>query len=166
MQNLVRRICVATLIAGAALVSSVATGATYAPVGPFHSSSGTLVLKTPSTFQLAVTCGISVAGEVTAAGAVNVTNTTFSGSNSICSFIHVTNPGWAVTANTYLSSVASNFQFYVTGFGGATSYCGPSSFNVSWSGALQTWTATNQALSGQCTIVSMEMYLPSLTVNP
>lgn len=165
MQNLVQRICAATLIAGAALVSSVAAGATYAPVGPFHSSTGTITLKTPSTFQTPITCAISIAGEVNAAGVVNVTNTVISGSNATCSLIHVSAPTWSVTANGFTISTASGLQFYISGGFPPTSNCGPSSFFVSWSGALQTMSVTNQVMSGQCTIVSMEMWFPYLTVN-
>ena len=165
MQNLMQRVCTAVLISAGVMVSSIAAGATIGPVGPFHSLSGKLILKSPATFQNPLTCNVSFAGEVDGYGVAKINAVLFSGASTYCQNIRVAHIPWSMKAVGQVTLNITDIEFSLTGFPGAQSYCGPSTISTSWRPPIQQVEASNQALSGNCTITSLEVVFPSLNVS-
>ncbi len=153
-----------TAFALCSVVASMASAATISPEGPFTTNPGSIIVKSPSSFGAAVTCGITFTGKVIGGVAMIYTaNTT--GSGQCFSQPVVIFPPWVLSAtrgNTGLTM--TNVSYKIQSI--PATNCGPTSILVSWDPNTKTLSSANQSLSGNCTVVSLSVGAPSLTVNP
>lgn len=143
--------------------ASAATAATIAPAGASFTAPGTITVRSPASLQQPVTCNITFTGKVSANGAsASITGATVSGSNSLCSVPQMKNLPWTLTVSSTTSGTVTGVAFSIL-----SSNCGPGTINASWSNAANTLSASNQALSGSCTITSLSVKpSPAFTVSP
>jgi hypothetical protein len=166
MKSLKTLVCVTSfaLCFGAA---SMASAATIGPVGQtFSTPGGTITVKSPSSFQAPVTCSINFTGVVNANGTATINGATVGGSNMLCSLPKMKNfptPGWVLTAASTTAGTVTNVGYTISSL--VNTDCGPSNIQVAWNGT--TLSATNQALSGNCTVSSLSVTpTPALVITP
>lgn len=169
MKSLKALVCLSSfaLLFGAA---SMASAVSITPEGPFTTEAGTIVVTSPSSAELPITCGITFGGNVSA-GVATITSATLTG-GGLCNLPKLKNvpaPGWVLTANSFNAS---------TGIGNGTvsnvgwtvafppSNCGAGTINGEWNQATRTLTGKNQPLSGNCAVQSLTVKVPSLSVTP
>ncbi|WP_248750013.1 alkane oxidation protein activator PraB [Pseudomonas sp. MWU15-20650] len=160
MKSLKTLVCVASfaLCFGAA---SMATAATITPDGPFSTSAGSIVVKSPSSFGAAVTCGITFTGNVSG-GVASINGATLTG-GGLCSLPTLTNLPWVLTATAPTAGNVTNVGYKIASI--PATNCGPTPIVVAWDAASKKLTATNQSLSGNCTVVSLDVTAPTLSVQ-
>lgn len=157
------------LCLGAASLASAAT--IGAPGQTFNTPGGSITVKSPSSYGAAVTCSIDFHGVVNANGTATIDGATVSGSNPLCGLPKMKgfpNPGWTLALNTNPDNTVTKGTVtnvgYTIAFIPATN-CGPTTIDVTWDGT--SLHATNQALSGSCTVVSLDATpSPAVTVTP
>ena len=152
--------------------ASLASAATIGPAGTlFTTPGGNITVKSPSSFQAAVTCDIEFKGRVNSDGTATIYDATVSGSNPLCGLPKMKGfptPGWVLSLDTNPDGTVTKGTVtnvgYTISFIPATN-CGPTNIDVTWDGtALH---ATSQPLSGSCTVVSLNATpSPALTVTP
>ncbi|WP_124378193.1 alkane oxidation protein activator PraB [Pseudomonas synxantha] len=161
MGSLLRRVASTLLLTSGVGVGSVALAAEFSPAGPFTSAAGTLTIRTPSTFGSPLTCGLTVAGNVSAFTGVHINTFSITGPG-FCSLLKTTVLGWRVNAFSPTSALVDDVGFSIT-IPPAT-HCGPNQIYASWNYASHQLTVFNQALSGNCTLERMELTLPTLSI--
>ncbi|MGB3124779.1 MAG: alkane oxidation protein activator PraB [Pseudomonas sp.] len=167
MKSFKTLVCVTSfaLCVGAA---SMASAASISPEGPFTTTAGSIVVQSPSSFGGSVTCGITFSG-VVSGGVATINNAALTG-GGLCglpTLKSIPSPGWKLTALSGTTGQVENVGYTIkkTIVIPATD-CGPSTISVTWNAAAHTLTASNQALSGGCNIVSLTTTAAGLTVNP
>lgn len=154
-----------TVCMGAA---SMANAYSITPINTDFTAPGTITVKSPSSFQAAVNCTATFAGRVDGAGVAKINTVTVSG-GGLCNLPQITGLPWTLTAtgpNGVLSGTVSNVGYTIAStFLYPASNCGPSTINVGYNGSALT--ASNQNLSGSCTVVSLSVTpSPALTIIP
>ncbi|AZF37270.1 protein activator of alkane oxidation PraB [Pseudomonas sp. R4-39-08] len=161
MKSLKTLVC-ATSFAMCFGAASMASAASVSPDGPFSTNAGTIVVKSPSSFGAAVTCGITFTGNVSG-GVASINGATLTG-GGLCSLPTLTNLPWVLTASTGTTGTVTNVGYKITSI--PATNCGPTPIAVNWAAGTKTLSAANQSLSGNCTVVSLNVVAPTLTVNP
>ncbi|KAB0570352.1 protein activator of alkane oxidation PraB [Pseudomonas palleroniana] len=161
MKSLKTLVC-ATSFAMCFGAASMASAASVSPDGPFSTSAGTIVVKSPSSFGAAVTCGITFTGNVSG-GVASINGATLTG-GGLCALPTLTNLPWVLTAATGTTGTVTNVGYKISSI--PATNCGPTTIAVAWNPSSKTLSAANQALSGNCTVVSLSVAAPTLTVNP
>lgn len=160
MKSLKTLVC-ATSFAMCFGAASVATAASVSPEGPFSTNAGTIVVKSPSSFGAAVTCGITFTGNVSG-GVASINGASLTG-GGLCSLPTLTNIPWVLTAASATTGTVTNVGYKISSI--PATNCGPTTINVAWTPGTKTLSAANQSLSGNCTVVSLSVVAPSLSVN-
>lgn len=161
MKSLKTLVC-ATSFALCFGAASMASAASVSPDGPFSTNAGTIVVKSPSSFGAAVTCGITFTGNVSGGVAsINGASLTCGG---LCALPTLTNLPWVLTAATGTTGTVTNVGYKISSI--PATNCGPTTIAVAWTPGTKTLSATNQSLTGNCTVVSLNVVAPTLTVNP
>ncbi|MFL9675593.1 alkane oxidation protein activator PraB [Pseudomonas marginalis] len=166
MQALIRCACKTVSMLVVVLISSVCMGATFSPVGPFGSITGTLTLKSPSSLQIPIKCDIRMSGQVSQDGTVSITNSVISGANTLCQYTRTGSTPWTLSATSLAGVTMSNVQFSIFGPGVIQSACGPSTLSAGWTGSFRQLNASSQVLSGSCTLISLEVLFWYLDIVP
>ncbi|MCS3417580.1 protein activator of alkane oxidation PraB [Pseudomonas yamanorum] len=161
MKSLKTLVC-ATSFAVCFGAASMASAASISPDGPFSTSAGTIVVKSPSSFGAAVTCGITFTGNVSG-GVASINGASLTG-GGLCGLPTLTNLPWVLTAATGTTGSVTNVGYKITSI--PATNCGPTTIAVTWTPGSKTLSAANQALTGNCTVVSLSVVAPTLTVNP
>ena len=161
MKSLKTLVC-ATSFALCFGAASMASAASITPDGPFTTNPGTIVVKSPSSFGAAVTCGITFTGNVSG-GVASINGASLTG-GGLCALPTLTNLPWVLTAATSTTGTVTNVGYKITSL--PSTNCGPTPIAVAWTAASKTLSASNQSLSGNCTVVSLSVVAPTLTVNP
>ncbi|MGY2196428.1 alkane oxidation protein activator PraB [Pseudomonas gingeri] len=162
----------ATAIAVCLGAASMANAVSITPAGTYSPlASGTITVKSPSSLQAAVTCNISFDGTVNADGTVDITGASVSGSNQLCGLPKMKiPPAWKLTATSLTGSTAvgnvTNVGYTITFPPFPATNCGPSTIAVAFDNTTHKLTASNQALSGSCTVVTLDVTASALTVIP
>ncbi|AZF10725.1 protein activator of alkane oxidation PraB [Pseudomonas sp. R2-37-08W] len=161
MKSLKTLVC-ATSFAMCFGAASMASAASVSPDGPFSTNAGTIVVKSPSSFGAAVTCGITFTGNVSG-GVASINGATLTG-GGLCALPTLTNLPWVLTAATGTTGTVTNVGYKINSI--PATNCGPTPIAVTWAAGTKTLSAANQSLSGNCTVVSLNVVAPTLTVNP
>ncbi|NWE14422.1 alkane oxidation protein activator PraB [Pseudomonas yamanorum] len=167
MQSLVKTALLGSMLAALGVASSMAVAAGFSPPGPFSGTNGSVVLKLPSTFQAPMTCGLSLSGAIDANG-VAIISSAVPATNGLCPLLKVTGLPWTVNLSSTTQGSLNNIGFSMAKLGvPGDSVCGPVNVVASWDNSTHVLSATNQAMSGYCTLVSLNATLTgSLTTNP
>ncbi|MFC6300901.1 protein activator of alkane oxidation PraB [Pseudomonas sp. CCM 7893] len=160
MKSLKTLVC-ATSFAMCFGAASMATAASVSPEGPFSTNAGTIVVKSPSSFGAAVTCGITFTGNVSG-GVASINGATLTG-GGLCGLPKLTNIPWVLTAASPTTGTVTNVGYQITSI--PATNCGPTTIAVAWTAGTKTLSAASQALSGNCTVVSLSVVAPTLSVN-
>ncbi|MBT2372276.1 alkane oxidation protein activator PraB [Pseudomonas fluorescens] len=160
MKSLKTLVC-ATSFAMCFGAASMATAASVSPEGPFSTNAGTIVVKSPSSFGAAVTCGITFTGNVSG-GVASINGASLTG-GGLCSLPTLTNIPWVLTAASATTGTVTNVGYKIASV--PATNCGPTTINVAWTPGTKTLSAANQSLSGNCTVVSLSVVAPTLSVN-
>ncbi|KAA8695528.1 MULTISPECIES: alkane oxidation protein activator PraB [Pseudomonas] len=174
MKSFKTLVCVSSfaLCFGAA---SMASAASFSPVGATFvtGATGSIEVKSPSSFQNSVTCKAVFEGKVRADGKADITKVTISqGTSSLCDLPQITGLPWLLEPLTATTGKAHNvgYKIVTPGFPPPTN-CGPSSIDVLLSSTPApspsiTLTANNQPLSGSCTVVKLNVGATGVTIVP
>jgi len=163
MKSLKPLVC-ASAFALCSVVSSMASAATISPEGPFTTNPGSIIVKSPSSFGAAVTCGITFTGKVIG-GVATIYNAAITGGGLCILQPVVIFPPWVLSVTRGSTGLTmTNVSYKLQSI--PTTNCGPTSILVSWDPNTKTLSSTNQSLSGNCTVVSLSVGAPTLTVNP
>ena len=162
MKSLKTLVC-ATSFALCFGAASMANAAWIGPEGTFKTDQGTIVVKSPSSFQAPVTCQITFEGSVNG-GIASITKATVGG-GGLCNLPTMTNLPWVLVASPGGTTGTVTNVGYTINFVPATN-CGPTTINVAWNASTKTLSASGQSLTGNCTVSSLSVAAPSLTVNP
>jgi len=134
-------------------VASVANAATITPKGANFTAPGTITVRSPASFNIPTTCNITFTGQVAADGSyASINSVAVSGSNSLCGVPKMTGLPWKLVATSTTTGQVAGVAFSIL-----SSNCGPSTVNGSWSNSTNTLAASNQSLSGNCTIDSLSV---------
>lgn len=130
---------------------------------PFSATSAPLE-TTLSKGSISANCVATFNGTITPAGIVNITSTTFTGTNSLCGLIKGsasgTNP-WTGQADSATQLTINNAQVNVTLLG----QCGPSKVVTSWTDANSSLTFSNAALAPDCKVTGTVVTSPKFHVQ-
>ncbi len=155
-----------TVCMGAA---SMVSAASFSPPNATFTtlSGGTIVVKSPSSFNASVTCDISFTGTVRANGsAAEITSAKVSGDNKLCSKPKLTNLPWVLSPSGTVTNVGYTIDAVPPVIPGTN--CGPTTISVSLvnvAGGVAL-SASNKALSGGCTVVSLNVTAPGVSIVP
>ncbi|MGF6094643.1 alkane oxidation protein activator PraB [Pseudomonas sp. 18175] len=164
-----------TLVSLSALVvcmgaASMASAVSLSPLNTNFTAAGTIVVKSPSSFQLPITCNVTFTGNVDNVGLGKITGVAVSGSSSLCGLPQITGTPWTLTATTLTAPTAvgtvDNVGYTISGSGLIPSNCGPSTIAVAYNNTTKVLTATNQSLAGSCTVQSLSVTVVSATSTP
>ncbi|AYJ51645.1 alkane oxidation protein activator PraA [Rhodococcus sp. P1Y] len=146
-------IAAAVAVAGATLGAGSASAATISPANTAFTAPGTIVVTTPASFGLPVTCSISLSGSTSADGSsAAITAAQISGSNRLCGLPQLKNLPWTLTPTSATTGEVSNVGFSLLGYN-----CGPATLAGTFDNMTNTLTSTNQPMSGNCTINSLSV---------
>lgn len=146
-------IAAAVAVAGATLGAGSASAATISPANTDFTAPGTIVVTTPASFGLPVTCSISLSGSTSADGSsAAITAAQISGSNRLCGLPQLKNLPWTLTPTSATTGEVSNVGFSLLGYN-----CGPATLAGTFDNMTNTLTSTNQPMSGNCTINSLSV---------
>lgn len=155
--------------------ASMACAATISPAGAAFTTAagGTITVKSPSSFGAAVTCNISFTGAVNAAGTgASINSAAVSGSNPLCNLPTMTNLPWVLTppATGISPGTATNVGYKIAGSPPVipATNCGPTTIAITLAntaGGLSVG-ASGQSLAGGCTVQTLGVVAPGITVNP
>ncbi|EPL07146.1 protein activator of alkane oxidation PraB [Pseudomonas sp. TH05] len=134
--------------------------------GPFSTSAGQIVVKSPSSLQAPVTCGITFTGNVSGGIAtINGASLTGGGLCALPVLKNIPSPGWVLTASSLTNGTVTNVGYTIASF--PSTNCGPNTIAVTWNESTKTLSGSNIGLTGNCTIVSLSATAPKLSVtNP
>ena len=171
MKSLKTLVCVSSfaLCFGAA---SMASAASFSPVGATFvtGATGSIVVKSPSSFQQPVTCKAVFEGKVRSDGKADITKVTISpGSSALCNLPNITGLPWLLEATSTTAGKAYNVGYTITSL--PPTNCGPSAIDVALASTPApspsiTLAATNQPLSGSCTVVTLNVGATGVTIVP
>ncbi|MBH3422761.1 alkane oxidation protein activator PraB [Pseudomonas gessardii] len=171
MKSLKTLVCVSSfaLCFGAA---SMASAASFSPIGATFvtDAAGTIIVKSPSSFQQPVTCKAVFEGKVRPDGKADITKVTISpGSSALCNLPNITGLPWLLEATSTTAGKAHNVGYTITSF--PPTNCGPSSIDVVLASTPTpfpsiTLAANNQPLSGSCTVVTLNVSASGVTIIP
>ncbi|SDR16155.1 hypothetical protein SAMN04490186_3699 [Pseudomonas grimontii] len=150
--------------------ASMANAVSIAPVSSNFSASGSLTVKSPSSFQLPITCDVKFDGSVNNVGIASITKVTVSGSNNLCKLPQITGVPWTLTA-TSLSGTSGSGNVTNVGYTIPASVlypasnCGPSTVTVAYNNStgVLTTSPTSQPLGSSCTLQSLSV---TVTTSP
>ncbi|WP_082340984.1 alkane oxidation protein activator PraB [Pseudomonas sp. MIACH] len=150
--------------------ASMANAFSLSPINTPFTAAGTIVVKSPSSLQVPVTCSVTFTGNVTAAGEGSITGVTVGGSNSLCGLPQIQGTPWTLKA-TGLTGVnatgtVDNVGYKITATGVIPSNCGLSTIVVGYNNTTKVLTATNQPLAGSCTVQSLSVTVVSGGTTP
>lgn len=167
MQSLRKTALLGSMIVALGVVSSAVCAAGFSPPGPFSSTNASVVLKSPATFQGAMTCGLSLSGTIDANGVATI-NSVIPAANALCALFKPVDLPWSVNLSSTNQGVINNVGFTMRNLWGAdTTHCGPTNVVASWDNASHVLSGANQAMAGNCTLVSLNATLTgSITTNP
>ncbi|QDH65796.1 MULTISPECIES: alkane oxidation protein activator PraB [Pseudomonas] len=145
--------------------ASMANAYSITPVNSSFTAPGTISVKSPSSFQATVNCGATFTGNVDASGVAKITGVAVTG-GGLCALPKITGLPWTLTATGASAGSVSNVGYTIAASVlYPASNCGPSTITVGYSGGVLT--ASNQTLSGSCTVVSLSVTpSPTFTIVP
>lgn len=145
--------------------ASMANAYSITPVNSSFTAPGTISVKSPSSFQATVNCGATFTGNVDASGVAKITGVAVTG-GGLCALPKITGLPWTLTAAGAAAGSVSNVGYTIAASVlYPASNCGPSTITVGYSGGVLT--ASNQTLSGSCTVVSLSVTpSPTFTIVP
>jgi len=153
-------------------LGAVANAASFSPPGAIltTSSGGTITIKSASTFGAAVNCSFAFTGVVEPEGAGLRINTVSLSGGAICALYQPTDLPWRLTRTSIATGQITGMAltYATTSPAWPATHCAPSTVSVSLAntpGGLSVG-ASNQALTGGCTIVSLGAVAPGITVLP
>lgn len=154
-----------TALAACMGAASMANAFSISPVSTSFTAPGTISVKSPSSFQATVNCGATFTGNVDATGVAKITGVSITG-GGLCALPKITGLPWTLTATAAAAGNVTNVGYTIAStILYPASNCGPSTIAVGYSGGVLT--ATNQTLSGSCTVVSLSVTpSPALTIVP
>lgn len=151
--------------------ASMANAVSLSPLNTGFTATGTIVTKSPSSFQIPITCNVTFTGSVNSAGLGIITSAVVSGSSDVCSYPQ-TSPylPWTLTA-TSLSGAAALGTVAGVGFNInhaplPVTTCGPSVISVGYSNTTHVLTASGQAVAPNCTVQTLNVTVTSATSTP
>jgi len=146
----------------------MASAASFSPVNQaFTTTGGSITVKSPSSFGAAVTCNIQFTGKVRADGsAADITAATVSGSSQLCSLPKMTNLPWVLSPAGTVTNVGYTIAA-IPPLIPATN-CGPSTIAVTLANVAggASLAASNQALTGGCTVVTLGVTATGVSLVP
>jgi hypothetical protein len=151
-----------------------ASAATFSSPGLQFTTSptGTITLKTPSSFGASVTCRIQLTGGVRLDGsAADIQYVRFSGTEPLCQRIQMNNGAtWKLTPTTLTTGDLSNVGFVITALLPIipASNCGPATISVglvNGPGVVNV-SALNMYLPGSCAVASLNVAIPATSIIP
>ncbi|MGP0170682.1 alkane oxidation protein activator PraB [Pseudomonas sp. NCHU5208] len=154
-------------------VSSAASAATI--TGSSFTATGTIAVSGPSSFGATVNCNVVFNGSVDAGGATASINSVSVSGSSLCAQANITGLPWTLTpttssdgGNTWAGTV-SGVGFTIAGIPPivpASNCAGPTTINAQWINSSTTLRITSaQALAGGCTVRSLNVTAPGISVN-
>ena len=146
--------------------ASMANAFSLSPINTPFTASGTIVVKSPSSVQVPVTCNVTFTGNVDSAGEGKITGVTVGGSNSLCALPQIQGTPWTLKANSLTTGTVDNVGYKITKAGLIPSNCGLSTIAVNYNNATQVLTASNQPLAGSCTVQSLNVTVVASPVTP
>lgn len=160
MKSLKMRVCSGAVVAMCAVLSSAAFAATIAPAGASFSAPGTITVSNPIAQN--VSCGITLSGVVASDGSYAQINSVVVTGGGLCGVPQIIGLPWKLVATSTTAGNVANVGFSVLG-----ANCGPSTILGAWNNTTDTLSATNQPLSGSCTINALSVKpSPAFTVSP
>ncbi|AOJ09060.1 activator protein [Burkholderia mayonis] len=114
--------------------------------------------------SITANCVATFNGTITSAGVVNITSTTFAGSNSLCGLIKGSASGlnpWTGQADSATQLTINNAQVNVTLLG----QCGPSKVVTSWNDVNSSITFSNAVLAPDCKVTGTVVTSPKFRVQ-
>ncbi|MGH8447857.1 alkane oxidation protein activator PraB [Pseudomonas sp.] len=162
--KILKNLVCATAFAVCSVASSMSSAASISPEGPFTTEPGYIIVKSPSSFGAAVTCGITLGGNIIN-GMARVERVVMTG-GGLCIYVpmFIGSPWLLSVTRGSTGLTMTNVSYKIQSI--PTTNCGPTSILVSWDPNTKTLSSANQSLSGNCTVVSLSVGAPSLTVNP
>jgi len=150
--------------------ASMANAVSLSPLNTGFTAAGTITVKSPTSFQAAITCDVTFTGNVDGVGKGQITGDVVGGSNDLCHRPVITGTPWVLSATSLSGVVAAG---NVTGVGynitlpplPATA-CGPSTITVGYNNTSHVLTATNQPLAPNCTVQNLSVTVTSATSTP
>ncbi|CCQ13569.1 Protein activator [Rhodococcus sp. AW25M09] len=143
----------AVAIAGATVGAANAGAATISPADTAFTAPGTIVVSTPASFGVPVSCSIDLSGTTSQDGSsASITDAKISGSNRLCNLPQLKNLPWTLTPTSATTGEVSNVGFSLLGYN-----CGPATLAGSFDNMTNTLTAADQPMSGNCTINSLSV---------
>lgn len=155
--------------------ASMANAVSISPINSNFSATGSLTVKSPSSFQVPVTCDVKFDGSVNGVGVASITKVTVSGTNNLCKLPQITGVPWTLTAATLAGTAGTgnvtNVGYTIAASIFPASNCGPSTVAVAYNNTTGVLTASpnNQALGSTCTLQSLSVTvttLPLLQIVP
>ncbi|KRP70747.1 protein activator of alkane oxidation PraB [Pseudomonas paralactis] len=145
--------------------ASMANAYSISPVNSSFTAPGTISVKSPSSFQATVNCGATFTGNVNASGVAQITGVSVTG-GGLCALPKISGLPWVLSATGPAAGSVTNVGYNIAASVlYPASNCGPSTIAVGYSGGVLT--ATNQTLSGNCTVVSLSVTpSPTFTIVP
>lgn len=174
MMNRLNTFICTGLFALCATVPWMSSAATFTNPGSLFTSSptGTITLKTPSSFGASVTCRIQLTGGVRLDGsAADIQYARFSGTEPLCQRIQMNNGAtWKLTPTTLTTGDLSNVGFVITALLPIipASNCGPATISVglvNGPGVVNV-SALNMYLPGSCAVASLNVAIPATSITP
>lgn len=162
-----------SLLACVICLGSASTVNAYSlsPINAGFNAVGTIVLKSPSSLQLAVTCTVSLSGNIDSMGVGRFTSATLNGLSALCispQAMLIYPMVWTVT-NLVSGSSAGSLEgvgYSASALGAPSSHCGPSTILVSYDNQTARLTAINQPLSGSCTVQRLDVTILGSSAGP
>lgn len=150
-----------------------ASAATFSSPGMQFTTSptGTITLKSPSSFGAAVNCNIQLTGGVRAdASAIDIQHIRVSGTAALCQRIQMNNLVWKITPTSLTGGTVSNVGLFVAGIPPLipVSDCGPATVSLGLGngpGVVNVW-AMNMYLPGNCNVASLNVAIPNTSIIP
>ncbi len=140
-------------VIGATLGAGTAGAATISPANTAFTAPGTIVVTSPASFNVPVSCSITLTGSTAADGAsATITAAAVSGTNRLCNVPVIKGLPWTLTPTSATTGEVSNVGFSILG-----SNCGPATLAGSFDNLTNTLTSTDQSLSGNCKINSLSV---------
>ncbi len=147
-------------VAAALALPLSASAASIAPANVSFSAPGTITVSTPIASN--VNCNVVFSGMVAEDGSHATINSVSVSGGGLCGVPQITGLPWKVvpTGSTTSQVTGAGFRVLLT-------QCGPSTIHGEWSNATNTLSASNQPLSGRCTIDKLSISpSPAFTLSP
>ncbi|WP_460137536.1 alkane oxidation protein activator PraB [Pseudomonas sp. S1_E04] len=147
---------------------AMANAATIAPAGSTFTTTGSMTVKSPATFNMPVTCNLTMSGSVINSGAAAlITSAVFSGSNAICAIPVASNFAWFLTLTgpgpDVFSGTLGALKLKII----SDCSSSPVIINVNWKNTTNTLSIPSPQTVGACTITGLSASpTPAFTVSP